>query len=140
VRRTRGFTLLQAIAVLIATMAAVALIGIRDLWLNGEPPKGGGANAQIAALKGSLDLYKLDNGTFPTTQQGLQALRVRPADAPKWSGPYIPQDVPRDPWGHDWVYKFPGDHGNEPDIISFGADGRPGGDGINADIVSWTTP
>jgi general secretion pathway protein G len=67
----------------------------------------------------------------------LQALRVKPGDADNWNGPYMPKDVPKDPWSHDYVYKFPGDHGDEPDIISYGADGQPGGDGINADVVSW---
>ena len=62
---------------------------------------------------------------------------MKPADAAEWNGPYMPQEIPKDPWGHDWLYKFPGDHGDEPDIISYGADGQPGGDGINADIVSW---
>jgi len=68
--------------------------------------------------------YKLDNGNFPTTEQGLAALRVKPADATQWNGPYMPQEIPKDPWGHDWVYKFPGDHGdetepNDPVTISF---------------------
>ena len=71
------------------------------------------------------------------SDQGLQALRVKPGDAENWNGPYMPKDVPKDPWQHDYIYKFPGDHGDEPDIISYGADGQPGGDGINADIGSW---
>ena len=94
------------------------------------------ARADITGLKNALGTYKLDNGNFPTTEQGLRALRVKPADAPKWVGPYA-DIIVKDPWGHDYVYKFPGDHGEFPDIISYGADGVPGGDGINADIVSW---
>ncbi len=119
-------------------MALLAHMIVR--WPNAEPPKKVAAHAQIQGLMGALGTYKLDNGTYPTTEQGLAALRAKPADAPKWNGPYLPQEVPKDPWGHDWVYEFPGDHGNEPDIISYGADGRPGGDGINADIVSWEKP
>ncbi len=130
----------MVVATLIMAIAVVGLLGVRDLWLYGEPPKAVAAHAQIAALNAALNAYKLDNGTFPTTEQGLEALRVKPAGAPKWNGPYLPQEVPRDPWGHNWAYEFPGDHGNEPDIISYGADGRPGGDGINADIVSWEKP
>jgi len=85
----------------------------------------------------ALGTYKLDTGTFPTTEQGLQALRDKPADANQWAGPYLPQEIPIDPWGHPYVYKFPGEHGDEPDVISYGADGQPGGDALNADIVSW---
>ena len=56
----------------------------------------------------ALGTYKLDTGTFPTTEQGLQALRVKPEDVTQWNGPYMPQDIPKDPWGHDYVYKYPG--------------------------------
>ena len=85
----------------------------------------------------SLGTYKLDIGTFPTSEQGLAALRLKPADINLWNGPYMPKDIPKDPWGHDYVYKFPGEHGDEPDIICLGGDGQPGGEGLNADIVSW---
>ena len=114
----------------------VALVGPK-LWSNVDKAKITAARAQIENFMGALGTYKLDNGNFPTTEQGLQALRVKPGDADNWNGPYMPKDVPKDPWDHDYVYKFPGDHGDEPDIISYGADGQPGGDGINADIVSW---
>jgi general secretion pathway protein G len=114
----------------------VALVGPK-LWSNVDKAKITQARAQIENFMGALGTYKLDNGNFPTTEQGLAALRVKPGDADNWNGPYMPKDVPKDPWNHDYVYKFPGDHGDEPDIISYGADGQPGGDGINADIVSW---
>ena len=65
------------------------------------------------------------------------ALRVKPQDVNQWAGPYLPQDIPVDPWGRAYVYKYPGEHGDEPDIICYGADGQPGGEGLNADIVSW---
>jgi general secretion pathway protein G len=126
-------------AIAVVSLLGLVLWVLRLHWTCG-PDKVTAARAQIQGLLGALGSYKLDNGNYPTTEQGLQALRVKPADAPHWNGPYLPQDVPKDPWDHDWVYKFPGDHGNGPDIISYGADGRPGGDGINADIVSWTTP
>jgi general secretion pathway protein G len=67
----------------------------------------------------------------------LQALRDRPTGLTQWDGPYLPQEIPVDPWARPYVYKFPGEHGDEPDIISYGADGQPGGEGLNADIVSW---
>jgi general secretion pathway protein G len=93
--------------------------------------------SQMSNFMTALGAYKLDTGLFPTTEQGLAALRVKPADVLQWNGPYLPQDVPKDPWGHDYLYRYPGEHGDEPEIISMGADGQPGGEGLNADIVSW---
>jgi general secretion pathway protein G len=87
----------------------------------------------------ALGAYKLDTGVFPTTEQGLQALRTAPASVPQWQGPYLPEEIPADPWRTPYLYKYPGEHGDEPDVISYGADRQPGGDGINADIVSWKT-
>ena len=135
-RGTAGVTLIEMLVVVTIIGLFVALVGPR-LWSNVDKAKITAARAQIQGFMGALGTYKLDNGNFPTTEQGLAALRVKPPDAPQWNGPYMPQEIPKDPWGHDWVYKFPGDHGDEPDIISYGADGQPGGDGINADIVSW---
>ena len=86
----------------------------------------------------ALGILQAGYGNFPTTDMGLQALRVKPEE---WTnGPvHICRRTFRiDPWGHPYLYKFPGDHGDEPDIISLGADGQPGGEGNNADIVSWT--
>jgi general secretion pathway protein G len=135
-RGQAGVTLIEMLVVVTIIGLFVALVGPK-LWSNVDKAKITQAKAQIENFMGALGTYKLDNGNFPTTEQGLQALRVKPADADNWNGPYMPKDVPKDPWGHDYVYKFPGDHGDEPDIISYGADGQPGGDGINADIVSW---
>jgi general secretion pathway protein G len=68
---------------------------------------------------------------------GLEALRTRPANVNQWDGPYLRKEIPLDPWKHPYIYKFPGEHGDEPDIICYGADGQAGGEGVNADIVSW---
>jgi general secretion pathway protein G len=95
------------------------------------------ARAQMNGFMTALGVYKLDTSLWPTTEQGLVALRVKPEGVNGWNGPYLPQDVPLDPWGNPYVYKYPGEHGDEPDIVSHGADGVPGGDGIAADIVSW---
>jgi general secretion pathway protein G len=95
------------------------------------------ARAQINSFMTALGSYKLDTGVFPSTEEGLQALRLAPANISQWQGPYLPQEIPVDPWGHPYLYKFPGEHGDEPDLVCYGADGQPGGDGINADIVSW---
>jgi general secretion pathway protein G len=95
------------------------------------------ARAQINAYLTALGSYKLDTGNYPTTEQGLQALRTKPENVNGWQGPYTDKEIDNDPWGHPYLYRFPGEHGDEPDLISYGADGQPGGDGINADIVSW---
>ena len=95
------------------------------------------ARSQINSFMTALGAYKLDTGQWPTSEQGLNALRIRPENVPQWNGPYLPQDIPVDPWGRPYLYKYPGEHGDEPDIVSLGADGQPGGDGNNADIVSW---
>jgi general secretion pathway protein G len=135
-RGQAGVTLIEMLVVVTIIGLFIALVG-PQLWKNVDKAKVTAAKAEINNLMGALGTYKLDNGNFPTTDQGLQALRVKPGDAENWNGPYMPKDVPKDPWQHDYIYKFPGDHGDEPDIISYGADGQPGGDGINADIGSW---
>jgi general secretion pathway protein G len=94
------------------------------------------AEAQIAMLSRDLEAYKMDVGEYPTTEQGLQALRIKPEGAARWDGPYLHKDVPPDPWNHPYIYKFPGKIPGKPEIISYGADGKPGGEGENADIVS----
>ncbi|HME06174.1 MAG TPA: type II secretion system major pseudopilin GspG [Bryobacteraceae bacterium] len=95
------------------------------------------AKEQIKAYLTALGSYKLDTGVYPTTEQGLQALRVKPENVNNWQGPYVQKDIDMDPWQHRYVYKYPGDHGDDPDIICYGGDGQPGGEGLNADIVSW---
>jgi general secretion pathway protein G len=95
------------------------------------------AHTQIITFMTALAAYKLDTGAFPTTEQGLEALREKPESVKGWQGPYVLKDIPKDPWKNDYVYKFPGDHGDQPDIISYGRDGKPGGEGDDADIVSW---
>jgi general secretion pathway protein G len=93
------------------------------------------ARAQINAFMTALGTYKLDTGTYPTTAQGLEALREKPEGVNGWQGPYLGAEIPRDPWKNDYVYKFPGDHGERPEVISYGLDGKPGGEGDDADIV-----
>jgi len=93
------------------------------------------AKAQIDALEKALDQYRLDVGRYPTTELGLSALVTRPANEPKWSGPYLKKAVPLDPWGKPYLYKMPGDHG-EFDLLSYGKDGQRGGTGEDADITN----
>jgi general secretion pathway protein G len=94
------------------------------------------AQAQIVGLANALDQYRIDTGHYPSTEQGLAALTTKPADEPRWDGPYLKKAVPNDPWGKPYQYKMPGEHG-EVDIYSFGHDGAPGGTGENADLTNW---
>src|SRR5262249_43820700 len=94
------------------------------------------AKSQISEYESALEQFKLDVGRYPSNEEGLQALRTRPADAANWDGPYLKKDLALDPWGKAYVYRFPGMHGDF-DLLSFGADGQEGGNGNNADIVSW---
>ena len=135
-RSQAGVTLIEMLVVVTIIGLFVALVGPK-LWNKVDDTRIIAARTQIDNFQAALGAYKLDTGTFPTTEQGLQALRLKPADAPQWNGPYLPKDVPKDPWGTDYVYRFPGEHGDEPEIVSLGADRQPGGEGINADIVSW---
>ncbi|HYP31550.1 MAG TPA: type II secretion system major pseudopilin GspG, partial [Burkholderiaceae bacterium] len=94
------------------------------------------AKAQIDSLEKALDEYRLDVGSYPTTEQGLEALNTRPQNIDKWAGPYLKKAVPLDPWGASYIYKSPGEHG-EYDLLSYGKDGQPGGSGEAADVTSW---
>ena len=131
-----GVTLIEMLVVVTIIAVFAALVVPKMLDKAGKA-KVTAARAQINAFGTALGQYKLDTSTFPTTEEGLKALRLKPQNVNRWEGPYLPQDIPNDPWGFPYQYKYPGEHGDEPDIISYGADGQPGGDGINADIYSW---
>jgi general secretion pathway protein G len=132
-----GVTLIEMLVVVTIIGLFVALVG-PGLFKQADKAKITATRTQIDNFMTALGTYKLDTGTFPTTEQGLVALRIKPADVIQWNGPYMPKDIPKDAWEHDFIYRFPGEHGtDEPEITSLGADGQPGGEGINADIVSW---
>jgi len=135
-RGRAGITLIEMLVVVTIIALFAALVAPRMLRKS-DTARVTAARAQIDSFMTALGSYKLDTGVFPTTEEGLQALRVRPSNLNQWQGPYLPQEIPVDPWGHPYTYKYPGEHGDEPDVTCFGADGQPGGDGINADIVSW---
>ncbi len=130
---SRGFTLVELLVVLAILTLLVGLVGPKVLnQLGGAKSKT--AVVQIADLEKALDLYKLDVGRYPTTEEGLNALVARPGQASGWNGPYLRGDaVPADPWGKAYHYANPGPKGG-PEILSLGADGAPGGEGENADI------
>jgi general secretion pathway protein G len=131
-----GITLIEMLVVVTIIALFAALVAPRMMG-QADKARRTQAHAQVNSFMTALGAYKLDTGTYPSTDQGLQALRVKPENVNQWAGPYLPQDIPMDPWGRPYLYKYPGDHGDEPDLISFGADGAPGGEGNNADIVSW---
>jgi general secretion pathway protein G len=135
-RRRSGVTLIEMLVV-VTIIALFAALVAPSMFKQSDKARVTAARVQLRNFVGALGQYKLDTGVFPTTEQGLQALRTAPPGVTNWQGPYLPQEVPMDPWGHAYIYKYPGEHGDEPDIISYGADGQQGGESINADIVSW---
>jgi general secretion pathway protein G len=135
-RRRAGITLIEMLVV-VTIIALFAALVAPVMFKQSDKARVTAARAQINSFMTALGSYKLDTGVLPSTEEGLQALRVKPANLDSWQGPYLPKEIPLDPWGHPYVYKYPGEHGDEPDIISYGSDGQPGGDGLNADILSW---
>ncbi|MCE4554260.1 type II secretion system major pseudopilin GspG [Pelomonas cellulosilytica] len=134
-RLNKGFTLLELLVVMVIIGLLAGYVGPKFFGQIGKSEVKA-ARAQIDALEKSLDQYRLDVGRYPATEQGLAALNTKPADESKWSGPYLSKAVPKDPWGHEYQYRSPGEHG-EYDLFSFGKDGRPGGEGEDADLTNW---
>jgi general secretion pathway protein G len=141
-RRTamrRGFTLIE-ILVVIVVIAILASMVAPNVFKHVGSAKDATARSQIEMLGAALDAYRLDNGTYPTTEQGLEALTEAPTNpaASNWRGPYLRKALPGDPWRNPYVYVFPGEQNpNGYDLMSLGADGQVGGEGENEDIVSW---
>lgn len=133
--KEKGFTLIELLIVMIILGLLAALVGPR-MWSKVSGSKQKAAQSQIALFETALDTYRLDEGRYPTTDQGLIVLRIKPQGDEKWDGPYLPKEIPIDPWGHPYEYRCPGEHGDY-DIISYGLDGQPGGNGEDADVVSW---
>jgi general secretion pathway protein G len=134
-RKQKGFTLIEVLIVMVILGLLAALVGPRMFGKVGQSRQNA-AQAQISLIGTALDTYRLDIGRYPTTDQGLEALRVQPHDVTRWDGPYLPKDVPLDPWGNPYQYRSPGEYGDY-DLFSLGADGALGGEGEDADIVSW---
>jgi general secretion pathway protein G len=134
-RKDAGITLIELLVVMVIIALFAAIVGTR-VGRNVDKAKQVAAKSQIAEYESALEQFKLDVGHYPSTEEGLQVLRTKPENAPNWDGPYLKKEVAPDPWGHPYVYRLPGTHGDF-DLISFGADGQQGGDGDNADIVNW---
>lgn len=134
-RKEAGFTLMELLVVMVIIGLLASLVAPKFFGkLSSSKQKT--AKAQIELFGAALDEFRLDNGRYPTTEEGLAALREKPQGLDKWKGPYLPKPVPKDPWSKDYVYKAPGEHG-EYDLASYGLDGQPGGTDENADVVSW---
>lgn len=132
--RARGMTLIELLVVLVILTLVAGLIGPRVLdQLGGAKSKT--AAVQIKELEQSLDLFKLDVGRYPSDAEGLRSLIERPGSANGWNGPYLKKDLPNDPWGGAYQYKFQGRSGG-PDVFTLGADGKTGGEGENADVYN----
>ena len=136
-KKQQGFTLIElmVVVVILAILAAIAVPMLMDRPDEARMVK---AKQDIAAMSSALQLYKLDNYRYPSTDQGLEALVSKPSgepEAPNWK-PYM-QQLPKDPWGKDYIYLSPGEHGAF-DLYSLGADGEEGGEGVNATFGNWT--
>lgn len=135
--RQAGVTLIEMLVVVTIIALFAALVGPR-LLRRGDEARITAARAQINALMNAVNMYKLDTGLYPTTEQGLEVLWQKPQNAKLWNGPYTDGEIPADPWGNEYVYRYPSEGaGDIPEIISYGADGEAGGEGIFADVVSW---
>lgn len=142
VNNTKGFTLIEIMVVIVILALLAALVGPK-LMGRTDDAKITDARVQIKNIETALKLYKLDNGTYPTTEQGLGALVTKPTvgvipKGYKDEGYLESKKIPRDPWGNDYLYISPGEHGDY-DLFSYGFDGAKGGEGKNADITSWDT-
>ena len=133
--RQGGFTLLELLVVLVILGLLAGYVAPKYFSQLGKSEVKV-AQAQIGALEKALDQYRIDTGHYPSNEQGLAALNAKPADEPKWAGPYLKKTVPNDPWGKPYLYKMPGEHG-EVDIYSYGRDGAAGGSDDNADLGNW---
>jgi general secretion pathway protein G len=135
-----AFTLIELLVVIIVLGLLAALVGPRILGRVSEA-KTATARTQIELLGTALDNYRLDTGSYPTTEQGLDALNKVPTREPiplNWHGPYVKRDVPNDPWTRPYVYKSPGEHNpTSYDLSTLGRDGQPGGEGEDTDVMNW---
>lgn len=133
--RTRGFTLLE---LLVALLIIALLAGYVGPKLFGEVGKARSKTAasQMKSIESALDRYRLDTGHYPTINQGLAGLMTNVGNTPGWEGPYMSSQVPNEPWGKPYIYRSPGEGGKDYDLMTYGADEKPGESGEDADIIA----
>jgi general secretion pathway protein G len=130
-----GFTLIELLVVMVILGLLAALV-VPNFIKQEEKSKVKAARVQIESFGTALDTFRLDVGRYPTSQEGLEALRSRPSGLERWDGPYLKKEIPRDPWGNAYIYRSPGER--EPyEVLSNGSDGVAGGSGDSTDIRSW---
>lgn len=134
--RQAGFTLIEIMVVMAIIAMLAAMVGPRLIGSQAKAQKQA-ARAQIEMFGTALDMFRLDVGRYPTSQEGLQALRQPVGGTSRWDGPYLQKEVPNDPWDNPYVYRSPGQGGRPYDLASYGPDGAPGGEGDGADVTSW---
>ncbi len=135
-RGAAGFTLIELLVVL-SILSLLAFIAVPQVLKYLSGAKTDTARIQVQNLAGTLDLYRLDVGSYPSEELGIRALIERPSDAERWNGPYIrKREMLIDPWGRSYMYRYPGEHG-EFDLYSLGADDAEGGEGEDRDVTSW---
>jgi general secretion pathway protein G len=133
-RRKQGFTLLELLVVILIIGLLTGIVAPRFLAQIGRSETTA-ARAQLDAFDKALQAYRIDTGRYPSTTQGLRALVTQPADESRWRGPYMRDEIPLDPWGSAYQYRYPGTSGRDYDLLSYGRDKSPGGSGDDADIV-----
>ncbi|AZR72565.1 type II secretion system protein GspG [Anoxybacter fermentans] len=140
-RNQKGFTFVEIMIVVVIIGFLTSVVVPQIIGRVGKAKQVTAQN-QINNLELALDQYYLDCGRYPTTEQGLQALVKKPTISPipkGWDGPYFKKDIPKDPWGNDYIYKYPGEHNPDSyDLYSLGRDGQEGGTGEDADITNWS--
>lgn len=133
--RRSAFTLIELLLVLVI-LAVLAAVVVPKFTNRSEQARTAAAKTDVAVIETALDAFEIDNGRFPSSEEGLGALLEQPTNATNWQGPYLKRGMPVDPWGNAYVYVYPGSHTtNGYDLYSYGPDGREGGDD---DITNWT--
>lgn len=135
-KKDKGFTLIEIIIVVII-MSLIATLIVPRLFKKVEKSKKQITKTQIVMVENAVKMFKLDTGRYPTTDEGLEALMKKPDNINNWDGPYLEKGLPKDPWGREYLYVYPGKN-YLFEITSLGADGQPGGEGENADIFNYT--
>ena len=140
-RYQRGFTLVEILAVLALVATLFGILLLPNIAKSVEKGRAKSAMTQIGLVESLLNEYRLENGSYPTTEQGLDALYRKPISAPvpeTWDGPYAKKPIGKDPWGRPYIYRSPGEHNQDGfDLSSLGGDGAEGGSGTNADLANW---